>query len=300
MEKIKLTFLGTGCAIPTKRRNHQATFLQYKEENILIDCGEGTQRQLRIAEINPCSITRILITHWHGDHTLGLAGLLQTLALNGYNKTLKIYGPKGTKEFINIYLSLFVNQGQIKIEIHEIDSHVIINEEEFLIETKEMRHNALCFAYSFILKEKLRLDKNKLKKLRIPNGPLIGELKQGKTITFNKKKINGKSLLYKEEMRKLTIIPDTSMNTNSIEIAKNSDLLISESTFSEKEEENATATFHLTSKQAATIAKKSNSKKLVLTHFSQRFEKDPTIHLKEAKQVFKNTILAEDFMTLEI
>jgi len=300
VDKINITFLGTGCAIPTKRRNHQSTLIQYKSENILIDCGEGTQRQMRIAGVNPCSITRLLITHWHGDHTLGIAGLLQTLALNGYNKKLEIYGPKGTKQFMELYLSLFVNQGQIKIEVHEVSSNILVNEEDFLIETREMKHNALCFAYSFIVKERLRLDKTKLKKLKIPNGPLIGELKKGKTIAFNKKKINGKSLLYKEEMKKVTIIPDTSMNLNSIELAKNSDLLISESTFSEKEEENATATFHLTSKQAATIAKKSNSKKLILTHFSQRFEKDPSILLKEAKTIFKNTILAEDFLHLEI
>jgi len=93
-EKITITFLGTSQAIPTARRNHTAILLQYKAENLLIDCGEGTQRQFRKARLNPCKITKLLITHWHGDHILGIPGLLQTLLLNQYNKTLEIYGPR--------------------------------------------------------------------------------------------------------------------------------------------------------------------------------------------------------------
>ena len=112
-EKIKLTFLGTGSAIPTARRNHPATLLQYKDENILVDCGEGTQRQFRKAKLNPCKITRILISHWHGDHVLGLPGLLQTLNLNGYNGKLVLYGPKGSKqkfqEMVAPYLGFYWN-----------------------------------------------------------------------------------------------------------------------------------------------------------------------------------------------
>ncbi|HDZ60764.1 MAG TPA: MBL fold metallo-hydrolase, partial [Candidatus Pacearchaeota archaeon] len=97
---IKVTFLGTAASIPTVNRNHTSIHLNYQGENILIDCGEGTQRQFRKAGLNPCKITRILITHWHGDHVLGVPGLLQTLALTGYRKTLHIYGPKGTKQFL--------------------------------------------------------------------------------------------------------------------------------------------------------------------------------------------------------
>src|SRR4030067_2460046 len=98
--KIPITFLGTSQSIPTEKRNHTAVLLKYKDENILVDCGEGTQRQFRKAHLNPCKVTRILITHGHGDHVLGLPGLLSTLSLSGYQKTLCIYGPKGTKEFV--------------------------------------------------------------------------------------------------------------------------------------------------------------------------------------------------------
>ena len=97
-DKIKLTFLGTSSAVPTKSRNHPSILLQYKEQNLLFDCGEGTQRQFRKAKLNPCKLTKIFISHWHGDHILGLPGLLQTLALNGYNNVLEIYGPLGTKQ----------------------------------------------------------------------------------------------------------------------------------------------------------------------------------------------------------
>src|SRR4030042_2692406 len=101
---IKITFLGTSDAIPSAERNHTSILLEYKNESILVDCGEGTQRQFRKAKLNPNKVTKILITHWHGDHVLGLAGLLQTLSFSNHNKTLSIYGTRGTKEFMKILL----------------------------------------------------------------------------------------------------------------------------------------------------------------------------------------------------
>ena len=106
-EKIKITFLGTGSAIPTARRNHTATFLQFKDEGILFDCGEGTQRQFRKAKINMNKVTKILLSHWHTDHCLGLPGLLNSMVMNGYNRELKLYGPKGTKQKIQELSSFF-------------------------------------------------------------------------------------------------------------------------------------------------------------------------------------------------
>ena len=105
-EKIKIKFLGTSAQIPTVKRNHSAILLTYGEENILVDCGEGTQRQIRLAKLNPCKITKILITHKHGDHTFGLPGLISTLNVSEYKKTLEIYGPKGIKKFLGDFLDL--------------------------------------------------------------------------------------------------------------------------------------------------------------------------------------------------
>ena len=128
-ERIELTFLGTGSAIPTRRRNHLAMLLKYKAENILIDCGEGTQRQFRKAGLNPCKIMRILITHWHGDHVFGLPGILNTLRLNGYNRKLEIYGPKGTKEWVRKYLDLVGKRGEdLDLKVSEIKSGIIFDE----------------------------------------------------------------------------------------------------------------------------------------------------------------------------
>src|SRR3989338_9983318 len=131
-EKIKLTFLGTGAMIPNEKRNHPAFLLTYKEENILVDCGEGTQRQFRKAKLNPCKITKILITHWHGDHVLGLPGLLSTLSLSGYQKTLCIYGPRGTKEFIKEMLSVFGFKRKYEIKVEEVDGKFFDNGDFFL------------------------------------------------------------------------------------------------------------------------------------------------------------------------
>jgi len=300
-EKIHLTFLGTGSAVPTARRNHPAVLLQYKDENILFDCGEGTQKQFRIAKLNPGKITRLFISHWHGDHIFGLPGLLQTLGLNNYNKTLHVYGPKGTKYFMDLYERMYIKKGQpMKIEIHELTTQTALEEREFVIESKEMSHDAPCLAYSFILKEKLRLDKSKLKKLKLPeNSPEIGELAKGKIIEFEGKKIEGKKLIYKEPQRKITYVMDTKINENILKIAKGSDVLICESTYSAEEEEMAKEYSHLTSTQAAKIAKSSKSKKLFLMHLSQRYE-NPKQILEEAKKVFKETKVAEDFDRVEI
>lgn len=300
-EKIKLTFLGTGSAIPTARRNHPAVLLQYKSENILVDCGEGTQRQFRKAKLNPCKITKILITHWHGDHVLGLPGLFKTLMLNEYNKALEIYGPRGTKRKIAMYLELFAHKGnELKIEVFEVEEGKFFEDKEFYIESAKMEHDVLCVAYSFVLKEKTRIDKEKLSGLKIPNSPLISELAKGKTIKIGNKKIDGKKLIYTEPAKKITFVLDTKFNENAVRISKNADLLISESTYSKEDNETSELRAHMTSENAAKLAKKAKVKKLILTHLSQRYEDIPKIIEKEAREIFKEARVAEDLDVIEV
>ena len=296
--KIPLIFLGTSQAIPTARRNHTAILFSYKDETILVDCGEGTQRQFRKAGINPCKLTKLLITHWHGDHVLGLPGLLQTLALNGYNRKLEIYIPKGTRHFIDLMFQLFVFQGKINYEVFEKEGKIFENQ-DFIIEALPMVHGAKCQAYSFIEKDKIRIDKAKLEKLKI-TGKIIGDLAKGKDVMWNGKKILAKNLTYQEKGKKISFIFDTAVNPNMVEIAKNADLLISESTYTESEAELAKDYKHLTAKQAAETAKKAKVSRLILTHISQRYDCREKILLNEAKKIFKNTELAEDLMSLEI
>jgi len=298
MEEIKITFLGTGSAIPTKKHSHPAILASFANENILIDCGEGTQRQFKIAGLNYMNLTRIFITHWHGDHILGLPGLFQTLAMNGYNKTLKVYGPKGTKRYIELIQEL-IRDFHIDLEVNEVSGR-FINENLFFAEAADMHHGTPANAYSIILKDRIKLDKKKLKKLKLPNSPLIGQLASGKDITFKGKKIKAKSLVYIDKGKKVTFVLDTSYNNNAIELAKNSDILITESEYAAEEIARAQEYKHLTAPQTGEIAKKSKSKQLILTHISQRYEHNPKIIEKEAKKVFKNVKIVKDFDVIKI
>ena len=298
-EKIKIVFLGTASQVPTAKRNHTSILLTYMDENILIDCGEGTQRQFRIAKLNPCKITRILLTHTHGDHVLGIPGLFQTLALSGYNKTLFIYGPKGIKKFINNLLNTFQFSREYEIKVSEVSGRFFENK-EFYIEATKVSHTTSCNAYSFVLKDRLRIDKKKLAELKLPTGPWIKELKEGKDITYNGKKYSAKKLTFLEKGKKISFVLDTAFFPEIVSFVKDADVLISESTFSSELQDKAKEFKHLTAIQAAEIAKKAKVKKLILTHISQRYEENSKLILEEAKKKFKNVLLARDFDVIKI
>ena len=302
VEKIELTFLGTGSSIPTLRRNHPAVLLKYKAENILVDCGEGTQRQFRKAGLNPCKVTKILISHWHGDHVLGLPGLLQTLNVNGYNGELVIYGPKGSKgkfqDMVVPYLP--AREMNYDIVVKECRDGVIFDSDEFVIEVVEVDHGCPAVAYSFVVKEKKRLDKEKLVKLKIPNSPLVGELVKGKIVEIGGKKIDGKKLMYVEPQRKVSFVMDTQKCEGALKIAKGADVLISEATYSKEDQDIAGEHGHMSSVDAASIAKKAKVKALILIHLSQRYEGIPKVILNEAKEVFEDVIIPEDLEGIEL
>jgi ribonuclease Z len=299
VSKIKIIFLGTSGQFPTAERNCTSILLNYEKENILIDCGEGTQRQFRKAKLNPCKITKILVTHWHGDHVLGIPGLLQTLALSGYNKKLSVFGPKGTRIFMKNLLEMFAFRGKQLIEINEVDGK-FFETKDFYLESEKMTHGVPCNAYTFVKKGQIRIDKKKLKKYNLPQSSILQKLKQGKDIEYNGKKYLAKDLTYTEGDKKISFVLDTSINKKIIPFVRNSDLLICESSFGSELEKHAEEYHHLTSKQAAEIAKKSKSKKLILTHISQRYSKDYKKILNDAKKVFKNSFLAKDFDTITV
>jgi len=296
-EKIEIVFLGTGSAVPTVRKNHPGILLKYKDESMLFDCGEGIQRQFRIAKENPCRLTRLFISHWHGDHVLGIPGILQTLAMNNYGKTLEVYGPFGTKKFMEKILGLFVSLEKINIKIKEVKEGKILESDDFFVEAFEMEHNTNCLAYNFVEKDKVRIDKKKLAKFVDGNNRKIGELKKGKNVMIDGKKVNFKDVSFIEEGRKVSVVMDTRQNKNILKAAKDSDLLISEATFLGNEEL-AKEYFHLTVEQAANNAKNAKAKKLFLIHLSQRHESDDKAVLKVAKDIFKNSEIAKDFMKI--
>lgn len=296
---MEITFLGTSFHIPTKKRNHSAILLTYEGENILVDCGEGTQRQFRYANLNPCKITKMLITHWHGDHILGIPGILQTLQLSSYNGTLQIYGPPGTKRNMDELRNLFLRNSDLKLEVYDVKEGKIYEGKDLIINAYEMDHGVPCLAYSVEKKSRTRMDVAKLKKLKI-SGPIVGDLQRGKDIMFNGKKIKSKDVTYIQKGKKVTFMLDTKINSNCITAAKDADLLICEAEYLEENAENAEERKHLTATQAGDIAKRAKVQQLYLTHISQRYEIREGQILKEAKKKFKNVKLAEDLMKIEI
>jgi len=309
--KIKVTFLGTAGQMPSARRNHSSMLLSYEGENILVDCGEGTQRQFRKAHLNPCKVTRILITHWHGDHVFGLPGFLSTLALSGYNKTLYLYGPRGTKSFMNDLLKIFKFTREYKIEVKEVGDTQgrtpkniqkniftrgkFLDMKDFYLEAEKMEHGIPTNAYCFVKKGLIRIDKKKLKKFKIGSGIHLKKLKEGKDISYEGKKYKAKDLTFKDEDKKVCFVLDTKKNARIVGFAKNSDVLVCESSFGEELLEKAKEHLHLTSGQAADIAKKAKVGKLVLTHIGGRYENNPKQLEKEARKIFKKTDVMNDF-----
>lgn len=281
--------------MPTPKRNHPAVVLSWEGENILLDCGENTQRQLRIAGIPPTAITKILLTHWHGDHVLGLPGLIQSMVGNNYARVLEIYGPKFTKKNVEHMLGGFALQGdKMKILVKEVDAGIFFENRDFRLESLQVKHSVPCVAFAFQELPKRKMNLALLKKLGIPRGPLFGKLQRGEDVMFNGKKVLAKKATFLVPGKRIVYLTDTSLVDNCYVIAKNADVLVSESTYSKVDEEKAKEKLHLTAEQAALIAKKSKAKKLALMHFSQRY-KDVSALEREAQKVFKHSQVMNDF-----
>ncbi|MBI4140760.1 ribonuclease Z [Candidatus Woesearchaeota archaeon] len=292
---MEITFLGTSSMCPTKERNHSAIFLKYKSHGILIDCGEGTQRQIKIAGIKIPDVTKILITHWHGDHVLGLPGLIQTRSMTETPTPMEIYGPKGIKKHIKNAFETFDVRPTFQINITEVGTGEFFKNEDFSMHALPLKHNIPCVGYTFNEADKRRINIENVKKTGIPEGPLLGDLQQGKTISWKGKKITPEQTTYLVKGKKITFIIDTGLTQNCFKLAENADILVCEATYASKLEEKATERNHLTSLEAAQIASKANTKKLILTHFSQRYKNTQEIE-EDARNAFDNVVCAKDFM----
>ena len=296
---MQIIFLGTSSMVPTKERNQSSILISYGFENILMDCGEGTQRQLKIAGISLTKITKILISHWHGDHVLGLPGLIQSISASDYDKILRIYGPTGTKQFMKNMFEAFDFDRKIEIDVTEIKPGKFFEDKNFVLETAPLDHGIETVGYSFIEKDKRKINIDYIKKQKIPEGPLLGKLQEGKSITWKGKKVLLSKATKEVKGKKITIISDTLPCKGADKLAKNSDLLICEATYSSKLESKGEKHSHMTSKQAAELANRSNSKQLVLTHFSARYKN--TLELQEdASNYFDNVLCAKDFMKINL
>jgi ribonuclease Z len=298
---MKLTLLGTASAFPTKERAHSAMLLDIGTESLLFDAGESVQRQIQIAGKKPFKISKIFLSHWHGDHVLGLGGLLQSFGMLKRRTPVEIFGPKGTFErFQHLRKALELRIGfPVKIMEIPLKTIKIIETSKYEIWAAKAKHDIDCLAFAYVEKPKRRIDIKYLKKFNLVNNPVIGKLADGKDIMWKGKKIVASKATYMQPGKKLTYIIDSAYAENLIDFSKNSDLLVCEATFTNEMKAEAKEFGHMTAADAATIAKKAHVKKLVITHFSQRYKTSDEL-LKEAKKIFANTIAAKDFMQFDI
>ena len=299
---MEITFLGTSSAVHSQNRNHPSIALKAFGDVFLFDCGEGTQKQILFTSVSPMKISRIFLTHYHGDHILGLPGLLQSMSLNGRENELKIYGPRGLNKIRDAIYSLGYCAIEYPVEFIEIDSGIVEETEEYIITAQSVRHNVPSLAYSIEEKKKPRFLRENAIELGVPVGPAFGRLHNGEEVEVDGRIIKPEQVLGPPRKGiKITYSGDTRPCEEMIMLAKDSTLLIHESTFIEENAQNAVDYGHSTAQDAASIARDSNSKELIITHISTRYGEDyAQIMLNEAKEVFENTKLAEDLMEIKL
>jgi ribonuclease Z len=299
---IVVTFLGTVSGIPSKERSHPAIVLEYfgeKKDTLLFDCGEGTQKQLMLSGISFMDINKIFITHWHADHFAGLIGLIQTMNLEKRKNELKIFGPEAEKFVSDIvdlgYFGLRFPVTAINVPFEGEEIVKIDEAEEYEIYSIPVLHTVPSVAYCFKEKDKWSIDVEKLRQLGLRRGSWLKKLKKYGAVSVKGKNIKLEEVAKVKKGLKVVYTGDTKPCDNVIKIARDSDLLIHDSTFLEEEEGKA----HADVKQAAQVAKAAEVKQLILTHISRRYT-DASVLEKAAKKVFPNTRVAYDFMKVKL
>jgi len=304
---MELIFLGTGAGTPTKQRNVTAIVLNLLAENgacWLFDCGEATQHQIMRSTIKLSKICKIFVTHLHGDHIFGIPGLLSSRSNQGGTAALTIYGPTGIKQFIETAFSVSQTTLAYPLNIVEIMPGMIYQDEFFQIEADHVVHRIESFGYRIMELDRIgKLDTESLRKLGITEGPLWGQLKKGQSIKLAEGTIiHGKDYIGQPIMgRKIAIIGDTRRCDTAVKLAEDVDLLVHEATFTEQYQELAHQYSHSSTIDAAMTAKEAKVKKLILTHFSSRYqEEDMESLLKEAQNIYEPVFLAADLSSFAI
>jgi len=299
---LKITFLGTAGSVPCVNRNPSAILIQYGGDRILFDCGEGTQRQMMIARTG-FNLKGIFITHLHTDHFIGLFGLLETLALNERKEKLNIYVPSPNVKFLHTLFKLFGYYNlSYPVEIVGLEDGNEISFGNYKIVAFKTEHDIPSLGYALIEKDRPgKFNRAKAEELGIPPGPLYAKLVRGESIEINGRIITPDMVVGPPRPgRKIVYTGDTRPCEKIVEIAKDADVLIHDASFTSDLQEWAEKTKHSTAKEAAEIAKKARVRQLILTHISARYSKDVTPLLEEAKQIFKNVVVAEDLMSIEV
>ncbi|KAA0009376.1 MAG: ribonuclease Z [Thermoplasmata archaeon] len=300
--QLYVIFLGTGGSWPTVKRNVSAIAVKRGGEILLFDCGEGTQRQIQRSGLSYMQIKSIFISHFHGDHFLGLPGLIQTMQLNDRKEPLTIYGPRGISRIVEIVKNLGYFRPSYEIVGKDVDEGDEIRFNGYSVRPFRVEHNVPALGY--VLEEDMRpgrFNKKKALELGIPEGPLFGRLQRGESIKLKDGRVITPDMVLGPPRpgRKVVYTGDTKPCNKVVEFARNADLLIHDATFLSDLEDVAIEYGHSTARQAAEIAKEANVDRLVLTHISPRYLDDRAIE-EEAKNIFENSIVARDFLKLEV
>ena len=301
---MKLTILGCYAATPRTITNPTSQVLEIKNRMFLIDCGEGTQVQLRKNKIKFSKINQVFISHLHGDHFFGLIGLISTFSLLGRTTDLHIYGPKGIKEIILLQLRLSNSWTNYDLYFHELESEVsetIFEDDKVVVTTIPLKHRV--YTNGFLFQEKI--GERKLNMDAVLNHEIEScyyqKIKNGKDITLEDGRIISNSILTFDPIqpKSYAFCSDTVYHEAIVPIIENVDVLYHESTFLESEDTMALKTLHSTAKQAARIALKANAKQLILGHYSTRYD-SISVFQEEAKTIFPEVLLADDGKTFEL
>ncbi|MDQ3919546.1 MAG: ribonuclease Z [Acidobacteriota bacterium] len=306
---MRITFLGTSSGVPTRSRNVSCVAFRppQRAEVWLFDCGEGTQHQLLRSDLNLSQITRILITHMHGDHVLGLMGLLATCGMSAHTRGIQVYGPRPIADYVREVSRRTQFQTNYPLEVHEVNAGLVFDEEEYTVTCAPLKHRLTAYGYRVTEKDRPgHFDVERARQLGIPSGPLYGRLKRGERVTlpdgrafdgadFSGPALRGRSFVY---------CTDTTYCRSSVELARGADLLVHEATFAQVDEALAVRATHSTAAMAARVAQEAGVRRLLMTHFSPRYfpgnQTEPDDLLREARAVFPATEMAHDFLSVDV
>ncbi|NJO71586.1 MAG: ribonuclease Z [Oscillatoriales cyanobacterium RM1_1_9] len=301
---MQVTFLGTSSGVPTRSRNVSSIALRLPQraELWLFDCGEGTQHQFLRSDLKVSQLTRIFVTHMHGDHIFGLLGLLASCSLAGNVKRIDLYGPPGLEDYLQACLRYSQTHLSYPIKFHKSHPGVLYENNDYIVSCGNLKHRVPAFGYRIAEKDQPgRFDVKRAEALGIPPGPVYGRLKQGEVITLpDGRRIDGKNLCGETQTgRTFVYCTDTVFCEEAIALAAGADVLVHEATFAHKDADLAFQRLHSTSTMAAQVALEAGVKKLLMTHFSPRYAPGNPIVLddllQEARAIFPNTDMAYDF-----
>ncbi len=291
--------LGSASQVPTRHRNHNGYFLRWDREGILFDPGEGTQRQMTFAGVSSSSITRICITHLHGDHCLGLPGIIQRLSLDRVEHPIDLFYPASGQEYIDRLRTASIFYDTTNIRCHPVtDDGVASSSPAFDLVARRLDHGVDSVGYQLVEADGRRMVPELLARFGVA-GLRVSELQRTGHANIDGVLVDLTDVSEPKLGQRVAFVMDTRVCANATRLAERADLLVCESTFSSADAELASAYGHLTSIQAAAIAREANARQLLITHFSQRYE-DVSLLLDEAAAVFPNVIAAHDLLRVPV